>query len=140
MVMLDTNILIRAIRQPAHPVTAKLLEFLGGGLCISSVTWTELIYGVYRSANPDRNLQAVQRLLCGIPILPFDTEAATHAGIVMATLAKAGMPIGDRDALIAGHARSLNLKLITHNVREFARVPGLKVEDWLAETKSETKS
>ena len=136
MVMLDTNILIRAIRQPSHPVTAKLLGSLGVGLCVSSVTWTELIYGVYRSANPSRNLLAVQQLLSGIPILPFDTDAATHAGIVMAALAKAGTPIGDRDALIAGHARALGVKLITHNVREFSRVPGLQVEDWLSENSS----
>ncbi len=130
--MLDTNILIRAIRQPGDPVVRRLSRHVGVDLCVSSVTWAELSYGAYRSADPARNLAAAERLLSGIPILAFDTAAATQAGMIMAELARAGTPVGDRDALIAAHARALGLILVTHNVREFARVPGLKAEDWLS--------
>ena len=132
MYMLDTNILVRAIRQKDHPVREKLLGLAGGGLCISSVTYTELLYGVYHSSNPEKNLSALLELLSWIEILPFDLSAAECAGRVMAFLASKGTPIGDRDMLIAGHALSLQIPLVTHNVREFERVPGMKTEDWLA--------
>ena len=84
-----------------------------------------------RSANAVRNMQAVQRMLSGIYILPFDADAAGEAGDVMAYLAAVGRPIGDRDALITAHARSLSVTLVTHNMGEFSRVPGLKAEDWV---------
>lgn len=131
MYMLDTNILIRAIRRPQDPVCEKIASHIGGELCISSITYAELVYGARRSANYSRNLQAVQGLLSGIYILPFDTDAAFEAGDIMAHLAEAGMPIGDRDALIAAHARALSLPLVTHNTGEFSRVPGLTLEDWI---------
>ena len=121
MYMLDTNILIRAIRHPEDPVSSRIAEHIGGQICISAVTYAELVYGVKRSANAVRNMQAVQRMLSGIYILPF----------VMAYLAAVGRPIGDRDALIAAHARSLSVTLVTHNMGEFSRVPGLKAEDWV---------
>ena len=132
MYMLDTNILIKAIRQKDHPVREKLLEFVDGGLCISTITYTELLYGVYRSVNPQKNLMSLNALLSWITILPFDAAAAASAGEIMAFLAGRGTPIGDRDILIAGHAKSLGITLVTHNVREFERIPGLMIEDWLA--------
>ena len=132
MYMLDTNILIKAIRQKDHPVREKLLEFVDGGLCISTITYTELLYGVYRSVNPQKNLMSLNALLSWITILPFDATAAASAGEIMAFLAERGTPIGDRDILIAGHAKSLGITLVTHNVREFERIPGLMIEDWLA--------
>ena len=131
MYMLDTNILIRAIRHPEDPVSSWIAEHIGGQICISAVTYAELVYGVKRSANAVRNMQAVQRMLSGIYILPFDADAAGEAGDVMAYLAAVGRPIGDRDALIAAHARSLSVTLVTHNMGEFSRVPGLKAEDWV---------
>ncbi len=132
MYMLDTNILIRAIRRPADSVCGKILQHVGGELCISSVTYAELVYGARHSSNFEKNIQAVQSILAGIYILPFDTDAAFEAGDIMAYLASSGSPIGDRDALIAGHARALSIKLVTHNTGEFSRIPGLKLEDWLS--------
>ena len=132
MYMLDTNILVRAIRQKDHPVCDKLLNFIDGGVCISTITYTELLYGVYRSANPQKNLMSLNALLSWITILAFDAPAAASAGEIMAFLAGRGTPIGDRDTLIAGHALSMGITLITHNVREFERIPGLTIEDWLA--------
>ena len=131
MYMLDTNVIVKAIRQKDHPIRDKLREHVNGNLCISSITYTELIYGVYHSSDPERNLSSLFELLSWIEIFPFDLSAAECAGKVMAVLAAKGTPIGDRDVLIAGHARSLGMKLITHNVREFERVPGLQIEDWL---------
>ena len=131
MYMLDTNILIRIIRHPADPVCQRVFQKIGGELCISSITYAELVYGAKHSSNYEKNIQAVQQLLSGIYILPFDSSAAGEAGDIMAYLAGIGKPIGDRDALIAAHARSLSVTLVTHNTGEFSRVPKLEVEDWL---------
>ena len=131
MYMLDTNILIRAIRRRDDPLCQRLLQKIGGEVCISSITYAELVYGAKRSSNPGKNMQAVHSLLSGIYILPFDTAAAWEAGDIMAALAMIGNPIGDRDALIAAHARSLSVTLVTHGTGEFSRVPNLTLEDWL---------
>ena len=131
MYMLDTNILIRVIRRPDDPVCQRILRMIGGELCVSSITYAELVYGAKHSSNVEKNIQAVQLLLSGIYILPFDAAAAWEAGDIMAYLAGIGQPIGDRDALIAAHARSLSTILVTHNTGEFSRVPNLKMEDWL---------
>ena len=93
--------------------------------------YTEHIYGAKHSSNFEKNNQAIQSLLSGIYILPFDSAAAWEAGDIMAYLAAIGKPIGDRDALIAAHARALSLVLVTHNTGEFSRVPQLETEDWL---------
>ena len=132
MYMLDTNVIVKAIRQKDHPIREKLLRFTGGDLCISSITYTELLYGVYHSRAPGKNLSALQGLLSWIEILPFGPSDAECAGKVMAFLAARGTPLGDRDMLIAGHALSRQVPIVTHNVREFMRVPGLRVEDWQA--------
>ncbi len=131
MYMLDTNILIRIIRHPDDPVCQRIFQLIGGELCISSITFAELVYGAKHSSNYEKNIQAVQSLLSGIYILPFDTAAAWESGDIMAYLARIGKPIGDRDALIAAHARSLSLILVTHNTDEFSRVQNLVIEDWL---------
>ena len=129
--MLDTNILIRAIRNPQHAICQTIFQHIGGELSVSSVTYAELVYGAKHSSNYERNMQAVQGILSGIYILPFDVDAAYEAGDIMACLAAAGTPIGDRDVLIAAHARSLSITLVTHNMNEFRRIPGLQVVDWL---------
>ena len=131
MVMLDTNILVYVLRHPGSEIRNRFRKYLGGELCISSVTYMELIDGVRRSKDMHRNDEALLEVLAGIYILPFDTHAAAHAGEIMAFLSLNGSRIGDRDTMIAGHARALNLTLITHNVREFKRVPGLQIENWL---------
>jgi len=134
MYMLDTNIIIKAIRQKEHPIRQILLQHLHGELCISSITYVELLYGVFRSENPEKNLQALQGMLAWIDIKPFDSNAACFAGKTMAYLAAKGQMIGDRDVLIASHALSLGMTIVTHNTKEFERVPGLKLEDWLSDS------
>ena len=131
MVMLDTNILVFAIRHPKSGLKQRFREYMGGELCISSVTYMELIDGVKRSRDVRRNDEALHEVLAGIYILPFDTYAVEHAGDIMAFLSLKGTRIGEKDTMIAGHARSLNLTLITNNTREFERVPGLQIDDWL---------
>ena len=131
MVMLDTNILVYAIRHPDAGLKRRFKEYLGGELCISSVTYMELVDGVRRSKDIRRNEEALREMLTGIYILPFDTYAAEHAGEIMALLSLKGTRIGDKDTMISGHARSLGLTLITNNTREFERVPELQIEDWL---------
>ena len=131
MYMLDTNILVCAIRHPDDPVCSRICQEYGGNLCISSVTYAELVYGAKHSTDYEKNIQAVHGLLSGIYILPIDTAAAYEAGDVLAYFATIGKPISDRDALIAAHARALSMPLVTHNTGEFSRVPGLVLEDWL---------
>ena len=130
MYMLDTNAIVMAIRQKNHPIREKLLHCAPGELCISSITYTELLYGVWHSAAPEKNLSALHGLLSWIEILPFNLAAAEYAGKVIAYLAAKGTPLGDRDMLIAGHALSCGCPIVTHNVREFTRIPDLQVADW----------
>lgn len=130
MYMLDTNALIMAIRHPDWPIYEKIKRHIGKDICISVVTYGELEYGIQKSAAPERNRIAVMKILLGIKILNFDMKAAEHFGNIFAELEKERQRIGDRDMMIAGHARSLGYTLITNNVREFSRVKGLLYEDW----------
>ena len=102
-----------------------------GRMCISSITSMELVYGAERSSNPDRNLTSLEGFVARMDVLPLDDSAAAHAGQIRAELARLGMPIGPYDQLIAGHARSQGLVLVTNNEKEFARVPGLRTETWV---------
>lgn len=133
MYMLDTNMLIYAIRHPESLLNERLKQHLGRDLCISAITYGELEYGVCKSSRPAQNRLALQRFLAGIRILSLDARAAEHFGEIMAELEAGRQRIGDRDTLIAAHARSLGYPVVTHNTREFSRVRGLTVEDWLAE-------
>ena len=128
--MLDTNIIIYIIKNKPEKVR-KTFKIHYGQICISAVTLMELIYGAEKSANPERNLRDIEGLSARLDVLPYDDDAATHTGQLRAELAKAGRPIGPYDQMIAGHARSLGLILITNNIREFKRVPGLRVENWV---------
>ena len=130
MYMLDTNAIIMAVRHSDWTITLKIKDHLGKDLCISSVTYGELEYGIQKSSNPARNRIAITSILLGIKILPFDTKAAEHFGDIFAALEKQRMRIGDRDMMIAGHARSLGYVLVTNNVAEFSRVEDLQIEDW----------
>jgi tRNA(fMet)-specific endonuclease VapC len=91
----------------------------------------ELLYGAARSARPREGRERVNLFVSRIAVLPFDLEAASHAADIRAELAAVGLSIGNYDSLIAGHARSRGLIVITGNLREFQRVPGLRCEDWL---------
>lgn len=130
MYMLDTNVIIRAVRHPDDPIRARLKRHLGRDLCISSVTYGELVYGIKKSAAPERNRIAINSILLGIRIVSFDADAAEHFGDIFADLEAKRQRIGDRDMMIAAHARARGDTVVTNNLREFTRVTGLSVEDW----------
>lgn len=127
--MLDTNICIFTIKNKPDSVRV-LFNQHHGQLCISSVTLMELVYGAEKSAMAERNLAVVEGFAARVAVLDYDAIAAQHTGQLRAEQAKAGRPIGPYDQMIAGHARSQGLILVTNNVREFERVPGLRIEDW----------
>lgn len=128
--MLDTNILIYTIKNRPKKIREAFKRH-SDNLSMSSVTLGELIYGAERSAQVTRNLQDIEGLAARMDVLPFDYQPATHFGQVRAELMKTGKPIGPYDSMIAGHARSLGLILVTNNMREFKRVRGLRVENWI---------
>ena len=127
--LLDTNIAIFVLRSRE---TSLQDRFAGatGQLAMSSISVAELTYGAEKSSRPAENQQAVEGFLAVLEVLPFDHGAAVHAGQIRAQLGVAGTPIGAYDLLIAGHARSRGLVVVTNNTREFERVPGLLVNDW----------
>ena len=127
--MLDTNILIYTIKNRPRKVREAFKKY-ADYLAMSSVTMGELIYGAEKSAQITRNLADVEALAARLEVLPFDSQAAVHFGQVWAELARAGKLIGSYDLMIAGHARSQGLILVTNNLREFKRVRGLRVENW----------
>ncbi|MGY2185969.1 tRNA(fMet)-specific endonuclease VapC [compost metagenome] len=128
--MLDTNICIFTIKNKPQTVREAFNRH-HGQLCISAVTLMELIYGAEKSAAPERNLAVIEGFAARLEVLPFDNDAAAHTGMIRAELAKNGTPIGPYDHMIAGHARSRGFIVVTNNVREFERVPGIRVEDWV---------
>ena len=128
--MLDTNICIYAIKNKPEQVFRKLQKIDPQNVCVSSVTYAELVHGVEKSAAIEKNRLALSLLLANIEILDFDTHAAEQYGKVRADLEKKGMPIGPLDSMIAGHALSAGCIIVTNNVGEFSRVKGLKVENW----------
>lgn len=128
--MLDTNICIYAIKNKPEQVLEKLKENLSNGICISAITLAELQHGVEKSINPEKNSMALLQFLSILDILPFDDLAAVEYGKICAYLQKRGTPIGTIDMLIAAHAKTENLIIVTNNVREFERVPNLKIENW----------
>jgi len=128
--MLDTDIVIYTIKnKPAH--MRDTFKRHSGLICISAVTFGELIYGAEKSEQPLRNLEDIEGLAARLTVMPFDDTAATQFGQVRAELAKKGTPIGSYDQMIAGHARALGLTLVTNNTREFKRVPGLRIKNWV---------
>jgi tRNA(fMet)-specific endonuclease VapC len=100
-------------------------------LCLSSIVLGELHYGAEKSARRADNLRALEQFAARLEVLPFTTRAAAHYGDIRAQLERAGQPVGPYDMLIAAHARSEGLIVVTNNMREFARMPGLRVENWL---------
>ena len=127
--MLDTNICIFTIKnRPSHMRDQFNLHH--GRMCISTVTLMELIYGAEKSACPERNLSVVEGFAARVTVLTYDILAAEHTGQLRAELARIGRPIGPYDHMIAGHARSQGLIVVTNNRCEFDRIPGLRVEDW----------
>ena len=130
-VMLDTNTCIFAMNNNIA-VRSRFVAEYPLGLSISAITEAELWFGIENSAAPEKNAETLRSFLATVEILPFDTLAAAEYGRVRMKLKRAGTPIGDRDTFIASHAKSLGLTLVTNNMREFQRVEGLSLEDWLA--------
>jgi tRNA(fMet)-specific endonuclease VapC len=130
--MLDTNICIYVLNGSLSHLAAKF-DAEAPGLCISSVTLAELWYGVEKSAPMRRetNVTGMARLIARLEVLDFDGDAAAHFGEIRAGLERAGTPCGSYDMLIGAHARSLGMTLVTNNRREFDRMPGLTVENWV---------
>lgn len=131
MRMLDTDICIALIKRRSPELITKLKKHKPGEVAISSITLAELHFGVAKSAQPEKNRAALDQFLLPLVILAFDDAAAEGYGRVHAALEVKGAPIGLLDTLIAGHALSINGAVVTNNVREFSRVQGLRVENWI---------
>src|SRR5579863_804649 len=128
--MLDTDICSFVMKR-SHPALSRRLEKLPvGDVCISVITKSELLYGVEVSPRRQQDEAALNAFLSYIEVLDFPDQASTHHAQIRARLKKSGTMIGSNDLLIAAHARSLGLTLVTHNTREFGRVSRLAIEDW----------
>ena len=128
--LLDTNICIYIIKQQPAAVLERFLEYQVGDIGISSITLSELRYGVAKSRYREKNATALDEFIIPLEIVPFDEAAANIYGEIRATLEKAGTPIGAMDMLIAAHAVALEIPLVTNNTREFMRISSLKIIDW----------
>lgn len=130
-VMLDTNICIYIIKQSPYSVLQRFSSFQVGDIGISTITLAELEYGAERSAQPKKNREALEEFISALEVAPFDRQATEAYGRIRATLESKGRPIGAMDLLIAAHALSLGVQLVTNNEREFKQVPGLRVTNWV---------
>ena len=129
--LLDTNICIYIInRKPAGPLKC-LVGCTPGDVAISSITIAELKFGVAKSTLVERNNEALDKFLAPLQILDFDNRAASCYGPLRASLEKIGSPLGPLDTLIAAHALSVGITLVTNNIGEFKRVKGLQIENWI---------
>ncbi|EDQ6874044.1 tRNA(fMet)-specific endonuclease VapC [Salmonella enterica subsp. enterica serovar Thompson] len=127
--MLDTNTCIFTIKNKPEHVKERF-NLNTSRMCISSITLMELIYGAEKSLAPERNLAVVEGFISRLEVLDYDTQAAIHTGQIRAELARKGTPVGPYDQMIAGHARSRGLVVVTNDLREFERIPGIRIEDW----------
>lgn len=133
MILLDTNICIYIINAKPPAVLQRFRHYRMGEIGVCSVVAAELAYGVAKSGSA-RNRQALELFLAPLTILPFDDAAFWAYGELRATLERQGTPIGSLDTLIAAHALSQRATLVTNNTEEFARVPGLQLDNWVPET------
>ena len=128
--LLDTNICIYIIKQKPKKVLDRFLKQKVGDLAISTITLSELEYGVGKSSKLIQNKIALTEFLAPIEIIEYDSRAAEVYGNIRSTLEKLGKVIGPLDMLIAAHAVSHGLVLVTNNEKEFQRVPGLRLQNW----------
>lgn len=128
--LLDTSICVYVIRKRPARVIRKVQRKQVSEIGISSITLSELEYGVAKSVKPEQNKLALTEFLAPIEVLPYDDGAALRYGPLRAHLERQGTPVGSLDLLIAAHALSLECVLVTNNESEFKRIPGLKVENW----------
>ncbi|MEQ9353949.1 MAG: type II toxin-antitoxin system VapC family toxin [Coleofasciculus chthonoplastes F1-TOW-03] len=129
--LLDTNICIYIIRQKPANVLAKFQSLSPSDIGVSSITVAELEYGAYKSQRQEQNRAALSQFIMMLEILPFDVQTTQTYGKMRAELEKMGMVIGAMDLLIACQALAHNITLVTNNVKEFSRIPGLTWENWV---------
>ena len=131
MYLFDTNICVYAMKGRHPQLTERIYAMDPGDICISSVTVFELEYGCARSQWPDQTRRNTEIFLAPFSILPFDRKDAILAGQIRASLAKIGQNIGAYDLMIAAQGVARSLTVVTHNTKEFIRVPGISLDDWL---------
>ncbi len=129
--ILDTNMCIYIIKKKPSQVLDRFRSFGVSDIGISTISLSELEYGVAKSARKEQNREALIEFLAPLEILPFDDKASRHYGEIRAHLEQKGVSIGAMDLLIGSHARSLMLPLVTNDTRAFKRIPGLQVENWV---------
>ena len=129
--LLDTNICIYIIKKKPPQVLRKFKTFKINDLGISCITLAELEFGVHFSTYPEKNQEALNEFLSPLEIIPFDDRAAISYGEIRAYLQRKGLKIGAMDMLIAAQAKSLSIPLVTNNLKEFKRIPGLFAENWV---------
>jgi tRNA(fMet)-specific endonuclease VapC len=128
--LLDTNIVIYVIKRRPIEVLGLFNEH-AGRMAMSAITLSELYHGAEKSAKVSQNLEVIEEFSSLLEVLPYTAKASAHYGSIRSALEKVGQPIGVNDLHIAAHARSEGLVVVTNNVSEFARVPGLMVENWV---------
>ncbi len=128
--MLDTNIVIYVIKRRPVEVLDTFNRHVGQ-MCISTVTLAELMHGAEKSAKVEHNMRQVEDFVSRLQVVSYDIKAAAHYGQIRADLERKGTTIGVNDLHIAGHARSEGLILVSNNLREFERVDGLRLENWI---------
>jgi tRNA(fMet)-specific endonuclease VapC len=129
--LLDTNICIYIQRHKPMEVLARFQKLKPGDAAISVITWGELLYGAEKSRQRKKALQLLEEFKTFVPVLPMPENAGKTYGAIRATLASKGTPIGNNDLWIAAHAKAAALTIVTNNEREFQRVPGLRVQNWV---------
>ena len=128
--MLDTNICIYVMKT-YPPAVREKFNALSEQLCVSSITLGELHYGAEKSVRRSENLSAIEHFVARLEVLPFGVKAAAHYGQVRAELERGGTPCGPHDMQIGAHARSEGLIVVTNNMKEFVRMPGVRSENWV---------
>ena len=128
--LLDTNIVIYVIKRRPVEVMSAFNQH-ASRMAISVITLSELMHGVEKSTQSEKNLRVVEDFCSRLEVLDYTAKAAQHYGAIRSQLEKIGQPIGVNDLHIAAHARSEGLVLVTNNEREFSRVPGLQIENWI---------
>lgn len=129
--MLDTNICIYIIKRKPLDVIERFKQTKISQIGVSTITLSELLYGVLKSSKPAQNQMALAQFIAPLEILPYGDDAAQYYGTLRTHLEKQGTPIGSLDMLIAAHALSTDCTLVTNNEKEFIRIPKLKIENWV---------
>lgn len=132
MYLLDTNACIRVLNDSSSALVTRLREHSPTEIGLPSVVKAELLYGARKSRRVAENLALLERFFRPFASVPFDDRCAEHYGLIRADLEREGMPIGANDLLIAATARAHDLTLVSHDIGELSRVPGLRLEDWEA--------